>query len=470
MRTLRSSLLAASLMAAVSTLSAPASAQDAASNGPPGAGAPTVGRQGNVTVEVGRGQVIVLPGPAANVYVADPKIAEVRPASANSLFVFGTGVGNTTLAALNEAGALVSQLQISVLPSSATASAANRLVRRLPGVSAQIGTTPNGGTLGGIAGTPDEANRAYGTARQFIPATQPLQGSISVRTGTQVSLQVTIAEMSRSVTRELGVNWSAMGTIAGRYAVGFASPTTLLTSSGASSLTNTISGNGYSVSNIIDALASDNLAHVLSQPNLTAMSGETASFLVGGEFPIPVSSQNNTVTVDFKQYGVGLAFVPTVLDSGRINLHVRTEVSALTTAGAVTTGVNNAAISIPAITVRRADTTVELGSGQSFAIAGLLQDSVTQQDNSIPWLGEVPILGPLFRSSSFLHNKSELVIIITPVIAAPVDDRRRLHTPGEDFVAANDAQRFLLTHQIGERDAPVPVRALPGSLNGFILQ
>ena len=472
MRSLQSSLLAATFAMASAGLAAPARAQDAITDGMSKAGTPTVGRQGSVTVEVGRGQVVVLPGAAANVYVADPKIAEVRPASANSLFVFGTGVGNTTLAALNAAGALVSQLQIAVLPSTANSSAATSAVRRsAPGVGAQVTTTPNGGQLGGIAGTPNEANRAVQTTRQFIPASQPLQNTLSVRSGSQVSLQVTIAEMSRNVTRELGVSWSALGTIAGRYAVGFGNPIGLLTNTGLTSLgSNTVNTSGFSISNIIEALALDNLAHVLSQPNLTAMSGETASFLVGGEFPIPVASENNTISVAFKQYGVALAFVPTVLDSGRINLHVRTEVSALTTAGAVTTGVSNAVINIPAITVRRADTTVELGSGQSFAIAGLLQDTVTQQDSSVPWLGEVPILGTLFRSNSFLHNKSELVIIITPVLAAPVDDRRRLHIPGEDFVPANDTQRNFLTHQIGEPASPVPVRGLPGSLNGFTLQ
>ncbi len=166
---------------------------------------------------------------------------------------------------------------------------------------------------------------------------------------------------------------------------------------------------------MIDALAQDNLVHVLAEPNLTAMSGETASFLVGGEFPIPVAQQNNQVTIEFKQYGVSLAFVPTVMSGGRINLKVRPEVSALTNLGAVSFGVGNSSIQVPALTVRRAETTVELASGQSFAIAGLLQDNTTLTGNSgLPGVGELPILGILFRSDAFQRNETELVIVITP--------------------------------------------------------
>ena len=426
-----------------------------------------VGRTGSVVVEAGHGRVVSLPGDAANVYVADPKIAEVRPASANSLFVFGTGVGGTTLAALDSAGGLVSQLQIAVVPATgASGNAASAMRASIPGVSARVTPSPGGLTIGGSAATPDAANRAITAARPFLPATQSVQNNLSVQSGTQVSLQVTIAEMDRNVTRELGVNWQALGTI-GKYSIGFATANPFLLSSGLAALTSTYSNAGTSINNIINALAQDSLAKMLAQPNLTAMSGETASFLVGGEFPIPTADTNNTVTVTFKQYGISLAFVPTVLDSGRINVHVRTEVSALTQAGAVSVGVGNNSISIPALTVRRADTTIELGSGQSFAIAGLLQDTVTQQTNNIPGLAEIPVLGALFRSDSFQHNKSELVVIVTPVIEAPVDDRSRLHGPGENFVPANDGERFFLNRQ---QSRAAPAKVVPASLNGFILQ
>ena len=161
---------------------------------------------------------------------------------------------------------------------------------------------------------------------------------------------------------------------------------------------------------------------MLAEPNLTAMSGETASFLVGGEFPIPVAQQNNQVTIEFKQYGVSLAFVPTVLSGGRINMKVRPEVSALTTQGAVSLGIGNSSIQVPALTVRRAETTVELASGQSFAIAGLLQDNTTLTGNALPGIGELPILGALFRSDSFQRNETELVIVITPYLVSGVSE------------------------------------------------
>jgi pilus assembly protein CpaC len=466
--------IACSLILAPLATIRPALAQDATPEttaGASSAGTPTVGRRGSVTVEAGHGRVIVLPGAAANIYVADPKIAEVRPASSNSLFIFGTGVGGTTLAALDSAGALVTQLQITVVPNSAASgTAAGAIQRGVPDLSARLTPTPGGIGVDGVAGTPDEANRALGLTRQYTPHDQSVQNNMSVRGGTQVSLQVTIAEMSRAVTRELGVSWSSLGTIAGRYAVGFSNPVNFLTTTTPAMLSGGITAPGAAVNTIIEALAQDNLAHVLSQPNLTAISGESASFLVGGEFPIPVANTNNTITVAFKSYGIALAFVPTVLDSGRINLHVRTEVSALTTAGAVQVGTGSSlSISIPAITVRRADTTVEMGSGQSFVIAGLLQDSVTQQDTSIPWLGEVPVLGALFRSTNFLHNKSELVILITPVLVTPVDDRSRLHVAGENFAPANDTQRNLLNQQATDKQPEISIKA-PGGLNGFTLQ
>ena len=196
--------------------------------------------------------------------------------------------------------------------------------------------------------------------------------------------------------------------------------------------------------------------HVLAEPNLTALSGETASFLVGGEFPIPVAQEQGVISVEFKQYGISLAFVPTVMNDGRINMRVRPEVSQLTNQGAVQLSSGNSSITIPALQVRRADTTVELGSGQSFAIAGLLSDSVTQTGTGVPFLGDVPILGALFRSDSFLRAQTELVILVTPFIVRPVSDSAALRVPGEGWKPPNDIERILLLRQSGHAD---PARA-----------
>jgi pilus assembly protein CpaC len=203
--------------------------------------------------------------------------------------------------------------------------------------------------------------------------------------------------------------------------------------------------------------------------NLVAISGEAASFLVGGEFPIPVNQQNGSVTVDFKQFGIALSFVPTVLSEDRIRLHVRPEVSQLSANGAVQiTQVGGQSISIPALTVRRADTTVELGSGQSFAIAGLLQDTTNQTVSALPGLGEIPILGALFRSDSYLRQQTELVIIVTPYIMRPVNDPTALRLPTDGFRPPNDLERILLLRQTGIGSATAGER-VPGQA-GFVVQ
>jgi pilus assembly protein CpaC len=200
------------------------------------------------------------------------------------------------------------------------------------------------------------------------------------------------------------------------------------------------------------------------------MSGETASFLVGGEFPIPVAYQNNQITIEFKQYGVSLAFVPTVISSGRINMKVRPEVSALTTQGAVQLGVGNSTIQVPALTVRRAETTVELASGQSFAIAGLLQDNTTMTGNALPGIGELPILGALFRSDSFQRNETELVIVVTPYLVSGVPNPGQLKLPTDGWKPPSDLERLLLLRQSARDPGKVTsVPHIPGDA-GFVVR
>ena len=282
----------------------------------------------------------------------------------------------------------------------------------------------------------------------------------------QVMLQVRVVEMSRALTRELGFNWSALGQI-GRFAIAGASQNPLALSAAATSAVSQISAQyasgGVNFNPVIDALAQDSLVHTLAEPTLTAMSGETASFLAGGEFPVPVTSTPNgdnfaQVSVSFKQFGVALAFVPTVVSENQINLRVRPEGSQLgtsTASGAV--ALNR--ITIPAVSVRRAETTVELGNGQSFAIAGLLQDNTTQVINNFPLLGEIPVLGALFRSDSFQKQETELVIVVTPYLVGPVSDRRQITTPADSWSPPNDVDRLLLLRQAGRN----PVAGNPPS-------
>lgn len=418
-----------------------------------------------IEVEAGTGRILTLPGPASNVFVADPHVVEVRPAGAATLFVFGVGPGRTTIAAMDAAGVPLADIQVIVTPSTFAAAQAQSAARRAIGEGrVDIQPAPRGLIVSGEVATPADAARVLSIARSHLAEGQVIEDQLGVRSSVQVLLKVRIVEMSRQVTRNLGINWQALGSV-GRFALGFNSPT-VLTNLLSTPPTNLRVGTP-DVNLLVDALAQDNLARILAEPNLTAMSGQSASFLAGGEFPIPVSQQQNQVTVEFKQYGVKLTFVPTVLSSQRINLHVSPEVSELTSQGAVQLTAGNSSLQIPALVVRRAETTVEVGSGQSFAIAGLLQDSVQQNTNSVPFLGEIPILGALFRSDQYQRQETELVVIVTPYIARPVSDPASLHGPGEGTTLPDDRQRLLGLQQIA-RATPAP-RRLAGTA-GFIVQ
>ena len=424
----------------------------------------------SLTLESGSGQVLNLPAAITNVFVADPKIAEVRPASAKTLFVFGSAPGRTTLAAMDDAGHMVAQYQLTVRPSAFNAAEASAAIgRAMPGSNVRIDTLPTGLAVTGQVATPADASRVMDLARAFLADKQTADNRLTVASSTQISLRVRIAEMSRSVSRELGVNWTALQGIGKSAAIALATTNVLsATTAAPNALTGAYVHGNTNISGVLDALAQDNLVHVLAEPNLTTMSGEPASFLVGGEFPIPISQQNNAITVVFKQYGVNLSFVPTVMSDGRINVHVRPEVSQLTNQGAVQLTAGNSSISVPALTVRRADTTVEVGSGDSFAIAGLLQETVNHGTSAVPFLGELPILGPLFRSDSFQRNESELVIIVTPYIVHPVSDPAGIHRPDDAYVPPTDLERIVLLRQVGQTPPAMPVR-IPGAA-GFIVQ
>ena len=424
-----------------------------------------------IAVEAGSGRVIQLGGPAANLFVADPKVAEARPASPTSLFVFGLAVGRTTIAAMDNAGHEVGVYNVVVLPSSAVASQARSAINRaLPGQAIRAQPAPDGVELSGHVSTPAEAERAAAETQAFLPDKQVVNNRLQVGEQTQVLLRVRIVEMSRTLTRDLGLNWQNLGGRIGNVRFGLATnfPLADLTSGATPPVLAGALLAKTSVEAIVDALASDQLVHILAEPNLTTVSGEPASFLAGGEFPVPVAQQQNTISVEFKQYGISLAFVPTVLSGNRISMHVRPEISQLTDQGAVQLTAGNSSLVIPALQVRRADTTVELGSGQSFAIAGLLSDNVTHTTNGVPGLGDVPGVGALFRSDSFRRQETEIVILVTPFIVRPASDPAALHVPAEGWRPPNDLERILLLRQ-SARPTATPVAHISGDA-GFIVQ
>ncbi|MFL5333170.1 MAG: type II and III secretion system protein family protein [Geminicoccaceae bacterium] len=421
-----------------------------------------------ITLNVGAGRVVTLTRPAASLFAADPKVAEVRPASPTSLFVFGIAPGRTTIAAVGEDGAPVAQIDLTVHPSSFGSGEVAGMVRsrlRFPGVD--IKATPGGYTVTGHAETAADAERVLSAVRPYLAPGQTIDNRLAVETPLTVNLRVRVVEVQRTVTRQLGINWAA-AVVSGGFV------TALSVVNRVTELTNppdrfAIGYNGANggVNAIIDALAQDQLAVILAEPNLTTQSGETASFLAGGEYPIPIAQQNNTITVEYKQYGVSLAFVPTVLSADRISLRVRPEVSELTTQGAVAISNGNLTLNIPALTVRRADTTVELGSGQSFAIAGLLSDNSTQNARGLPSLGELPVLGPLFRSTAFQRGQTELVIIVTPYLVRAVSNPTTLVTPTRDMVLSNDLDRIVYNRQLARGVAPLMMTHIPLD-TGFI--
>jgi pilus assembly protein CpaC len=421
-----------------------------------------------LVLQAGVGRVIQLQANTTSVFAADPKVAEVRPASATSLFVFGVAPGRTTVAALDAEGRPVAQYDVTVTPNAyASGAAGSSIGHIIPGHNVTIEPQGNGVAVSGQVGSPAEAERAMAIARSFVPNGHTASDRLNINSNVQVNLRVRVAEMNRSVTRSLGLNWSAFADI-GKYATfEYATANTLATTASTAVLGGLTKKGG--VDAVIDALESEGMVHSLAEPNLTAMSGETASFLVGGEFPIPVAQQNNETTIDFKQYGVSLAFVPTVLSDGHISLKVRPEVSQLTSTGAVTLSSGNSSFQIPALSVRRAETTVELGSGQSFAIAGLLQDSSTITDTAVPFLGEVPILGTLFRGDTLARTETELVIIVTPYIVRPTSNPSALALPTDNNPVPDDYERLLLLRDVG-RKKPTGQGGVAPTNAGFVVQ
>jgi pilus assembly protein CpaC len=434
-------------------------------------GASGPARIGGISLVEGSGKLITLPRPVSNIFAADPTIVEVRPASPTSMFVFGKKSGETTIVATDEQGNAVAQYSVICSPSqyaSGRVTSEARLTAPGNGVTAE---TEKGGMI--VRGSVDTAEQADNLMNQakLISPNGTVQNELSVREPIQVELKVRIASMSRNVTRELGIDWGSVTTAGfhvGKFLVSgqTASAPASLSSSSAGQLGVTFPGGTFT--GVIDALATDNLAHILAEPTLTTLSGTQASFQVGGQFPIPVSSANNEVTVTFKNYGVLLTFTPTVFSDGRIALQVAPQLSSISTANsAVLSSTNSSsALAVPSLNITTASTTVILGSGQGMAIAGLLEDQTNQVDNGVPGLSEVPLVGALFRGDAFQRQQQELVITVTPYIVRPVDNPGSLVSPDDGWTPPNDLQRILLLRDNGTNTANAKI---PGDA-GFMVQ
>ena len=448
---------------------------------------------GEVQLSIGQGELITLPANVASVWTSNPGVADVYVNTPRQIHLFGKEFGEATVFATSASGAVVYATNVRV---GQNLTSLDRMLRAaMPDADISVTTVGQIAVLNGTVKSPQDSEQAQrlvlGLLNPGVNISDPAAqlkyfviNRLKTATPLQVNLQVRFAEVSRSFIKNVGVNFATKdntggfmfglaqgrspgsftaadlakypvatvplptgGTISGPYdpSTGqFVNPRATSISDitkGAENGTIGLAGRlfGLDILSAIDLGETIGQVTTLATPNLTALSGETANFLAGGEIPIPISQALGTTTVEYKQYGVSLAFTPTVLADGRISLRVRPEVSQLSSAGAVTIGT----LTIPALTTRRSETTVELGSGESMVIGGLLQNSHNNSISKTPGLGDVPILGALFRSNGFQRNETELVIVITPYLVKPVN-ANDIVLPTDGYKAPNDFDRIFM--------------------------
>jgi pilus assembly protein CpaC len=424
-----------------------------------------------VLLSVGEGQMVSLPRSVASVWTSNPDVADVYVNNPKQINLFGKKFGEATVIATAADGSVVYGAHVHV---DQNISSVNEMLREaMPGDNITVTTIGQMAVINGTVASPEDATQAEMLVRSALNAgiDTTKEGALlnvipvnrlKIATPLQVMLKVRIAEINRTALKSMGVNLFSSDASSGfKFGIGQgAEVTTGPTSSPFKILSPILGGTtlgaaghllGLDLAGSIDLAASDGLASILAEPNLTALSGETASFLAGGEFPIPVSQGLQSVTIEYKQYGVGLAFTPVVLEDGRISMRVRPEVSELSDAGSV----NLNGYRVPALTTRRAETTVELGSGQSIMIAGLLRNTTNNNIDKAPFLGDIPVLGALFRSTKFQRQETELVVVVTPYLVRPVSNQ--LATPTDGYRVPDDVQRdFLGQTFMGKSGATSP--------------
>ncbi len=424
----------------------------------------------DIVLSIGRGELISVPGSMADVFIANENVADVQIKSQRQLYVFGKAGGETTIYASNARGDVIFSANVRV--GNNIGSIDQMLALAMPEAQVNVATMgTNTVLLTGTVAAPEDAAEAERLVQAFLGGEANVISRLRTATPLQVNLRVTFAEVSRSLVREIGGNLqSADGTNGFRFGVGtgrsiggeefnFGGPLgagngaaqTAFTfpdgtqivgpsvdSQGGSSLAGLGELFGLNLLGALDLSERLGLVTTISEPNLTALSGETATFLAGGEFPIPISQGLGNVAIEYRDFGVSLSYTPTVLANGRISMRVRPEVSELSTQGAVTLN----GFQVPALTIRRTETTIELGSGQSFMIAGLMSNNSQNALDKAPGLGDVPILGNLFRSRSFRRGETELVIVVTPYLVRPVD-ASRIALPTDGYQSANEFEQLL---------------------------
>ncbi|MWD27677.1 general secretion pathway protein [Aquicoccus sp. SCR17] len=407
------------------------------------------GAQSTLNVPMNRAVVVESDVPFAELSIANPAIADISSLSDRTIYVLGKSPGLTTLTILDGAGRLITNVDVRVAAD--ISEFKERLRQILPGEKIEVRTANDGIVLSGVASSSQKLQRALDLAERYAP--ERVSNLMSVGGVQQVMLKVRFAEMRRSVAKSLQSSVALGGDLFGGGVGVKAGSGDGATTSGQSSVlggalssTNSegaitfgFNAGAVEVAVLLEALESKGVVRTLAEPNLTALSGQEAKFLAGGEYPVPVAQDGGSITVEFKPFGVELNFVPRVVDGDLINLELAAAVSAIDSAN----GFDNGTFRIDAFSRRETSTTVEMRDGESFAIAGLLQDDFRDVNGQVPWLGDVPILGALFRSAEYQREQSELVIIVTPHLVTPTRGEAlalptdRVHPPTEKDLFLN---------------------------------
>ena len=391
-----------------------------------------------LSIPVSQSRLFRLDVPVASVFVANPAIADVQLVSSGALFVLGKAVGRTSVAALDADSKLVAEWTIATIIDVEPVRAALEEVEALKSVS--VRQLNRGVELSGTVASVAEADLALRLTTTALPEEIPVQNRITVSGAQQINLEVQIAEVQRNVSETLGINWEVVPNLDGNSVAGFRVGRLFFDDAAGRFIAAALPGGQAAaafgagiagrttVAGLIDALATAGLATVLARPNVTAISGETASFFSGGEYPLPAGFEDGAIIFEYKKYGVLLDFVPTIVDSGRIVLTVRPEVSQRSE----TDSLRVTGIDIPVINVRRAETTVEVGDGESIVIAGLYRDQSEAVEAGVPVLKDIPLLNLLFGTRTVRSNATELIVVVTARLtaAAPVSPPADRRTPG----------------------------------------
>ncbi len=411
----------------------------------------------------GRSAAVDLPVDARDVIVSNPAVAEAMLHSPRRITVVGIAPGETDAVFLDASGRAI--LNLSIRVDAGVGALSDTLARLLPGASIRAEAVNESIILTGTASTPAEADRAAQIARQFVSDPERVLNMIGVTGADQVTLRARVVEVQRSAVKQLGLDMNALVASAGdsfrfEQTATFGVGGSIL---GGGGLTYEDTGPD-SITATLRAFERVGLVRTLAEPNLTSINGENASFLAGGEFPVPVGrDQQGNILTEYKPYGVALSFRPVVLSGGRISLQISTEVSELTSQGALTLGAGTPnAITLPGLNVRRAQTTVEMPSGGAMMIAGLLQESTRQNIDALPGVTNLPVLGALFRSRDYLMGETELVIIIEPFIVSPTS-RDAMQTPADGLQIAGDAQTIFFGQLNQAYGTPAPSPASPSN-------